>query len=104
MYTYVVDCSSEAFLAILLMVSWMKQPPPFSDRVYDVLEFFAGCGHISRLSVASGWHALVHDCIYDKCHDQQNNSMDMNTAAGYLCLGMQIDDGFSVPYGMIPYN
>ena len=90
--------SSEAFLAILLMLSWMQQPPPFSDRVYDVLEFFAGCGHISRLSVAAGWHALVHDCIYDKCHEGQNNSMDMNTAAGYLCLGMQSQWVFTMLY------
>ena len=76
-------------MALLLMTTWLRKPPPFANKTYDVVELFAGKGRIGRLAAAAGWHALVHDLEYDRfaqAAPDQHNSMDMCGCAGYLLL------------------
>ena len=79
-----LPCSIEAFVALILLISWMK-PPTFADRAWDVVEFFAGTARVSRLATARGWQCLCHDWDYDRDHGPgKHNCMDMNGAAGYV--------------------
>ena len=70
-----------------MMASWMRSPPPFADKAYDLVELFAGTSRIARLARAAGWHTLIHDWDFDKPTDGSNNAMDMNGSAGFMMLG-----------------
>ena len=94
---YVIEASYtaclliKAFLAILLMLPFLTAGwPGFMNQTYEVIEFFAGAGRISRLAAAQGWRVLVHDIGYDREASAQGrkSSMDMVTSAGFLPLDM----------------
>ena len=79
----------KAFVAIVLMMSWME-PPPFGNRAFDMVELFSGQARICRLARLRGWHALCHDWDYDSCPTNKN-CMDMTGAAGFVypsCIGV----------------
>ena len=71
---------------MLLLATWLKKAPPFSERKWDVIELFAGTARIGRLAAAAGWFALVHDMSYDRT-GRPNNSMNLNTSAGFMIHG-----------------
>ena len=79
---------AEAFLALLLMLCWLQEPPAFMHRQYDIVEMFAGKGRICRLAEAAGYWALAHDLAYHKPKPGANNAMDINGKAGYLLLAL----------------
>ena len=60
--------------------------PGFRNRTWDLIEFFAGAGRVSRLAAAQGWHVLVHDIGYDREATAKGlkSSMDMVSSAGFL--------------------
>ena len=75
-------------MAILLLTSWITEPPPFSRKLYDIVEFFAGAARIARLAESRGWHSLAHDWDFDNGEKPgMHNSMDMCESGGFLSLG-----------------
>ena len=75
----------EAFLALLLMASWLREHPKFMNRHYDMIEFFAGRSRIGRLSEASGYFALAHELDLDTT-ESSSKCMDLNGSAGFMFL------------------
>ena len=45
---------AQAFLALLLVTSWMSETPDFMERCKDFIEISAGTARISRLAHAAG--------------------------------------------------
>ena len=78
----------KAFIATLLLITWMTKQPGFADKQIDVVEIFAGTGRISRLAAAAGWYTLVHDINFDRAarYRPGNNAMDLCSSAGYVPL------------------
>ena len=75
---------AQAFIAVLLLVSWMEPPPAMSATAYDCVELFAGKGRIARLARSRGWHSVCHDIAYDReAGPDQRNAMDINGSAGF---------------------
>ena len=82
--------STQAYLAILIMMCFMPAPT-FDDRIVDLVELFAGVARVSRLANARGWHCLCHDFLFDReAGTHRNNCMDINGAAGFVQLGMTL--------------
>ena len=83
----------QAFVAIILMASWMD--PGFgNNRSFDVVELFAGKARVARLASARGWYAICHDWDYDDDyqHDAagRHNAMDLCGSAGFLHLDLTV--------------
>ena len=59
-----------------------------SGHEYEVLEFYAGAARLAKLAQARGKNAAAMDFLYDTKGDNhtKNNSMDMNTSAGFTFL------------------
>ena len=76
---------SKAFLAILLMASWIEAPS-FMGRCNDVIELFAGTARVCRVAQAAGHYAIAHDMLFDKSGSARS-AMDMNGSGGFSLLG-----------------
>ena len=59
-----------------------------SGHEYEVLEFYAGKARLAKLAKALGKNSAAMDFVYDTKGDNstKNNSMDMNTSAGFTFL------------------
>ena len=92
----------QAFVAVLLLASWMAVPDDFAPQQLDILELFAGRARIARLAEVAGYAAMIHDIAYDKTAFSSEPSkskrkkqtgkscMDLNTSAGYASLVLPI--------------
>ena len=74
----------QAFLAIILLCSWLTTTPQFMCRYNDVIELFSGTGRICQLALAAGYFAIAHDRDYDPHGGPEGSCMDLNKDAGYL--------------------
>ena len=76
----------KAFIAIVLMASWLSVAPGFMCKHTDLIELFAGCGRICRLAESAGYFSLAHDMLLDKS-GKKKSCMDINKSAGFTPLG-----------------
>lgn len=55
---------------------------------FEFLEFYAGAARLAKIAAMMGRRAAAMDKLYDKVGDniKKNNSMDMNTNAGFMSL------------------
>ncbi|CAE7204089.1 unnamed protein product [Symbiodinium microadriaticum] len=61
-----VDPFLKAFVAILLMLSWMDVEPPFGGRAVDLVELFAGKGRITSVLLVLLAHVLGNTWIIEQ--------------------------------------
>lgn len=76
----------EVLIFLVLMVSWMEDPPEVQSE-YEVLEFFAGVGRIAQLSEKVGMKSVAYDIDYGNPRAKQTgkrSSMDLNSSAGLV--------------------
>ena len=84
--TLVHPAPHEVLILLVLLVSWMEDPPEVQSE-YDVLEFFAGVGRIARLSEKVGMKSVAYDIDYGNSRAKQSgkrSAMDLNSSAGLV--------------------
>ena len=96
----------EAFLLVILLLSWQSFFDLQRSREYEVVEYFAGCARISRMAAGLGYRSAAMDLVYDnpkyfegvpasegskptwkKMETQLRSPMDLTTAGGFTQLG-----------------
>lgn len=76
----------KVFIIIVLLAGHLGMVDMNSN--YEVLEYYAGAARLAKISSSFGVKTAAMDIIYDLEGDNKtkNNSMDMNTSAGFLPL------------------
>ena len=94
----------KVFILTILLLSWQSFFDLDKSSQYDIVEYYAGIGRISRLGAAYGYTAGAFDVVYDfpeftesmpgpkktKFRKYQTNkrcAMDLTTSSGFMFLG-----------------
>ena len=82
----VPPCEVKVFIIIVLLAGHLGMVDTNSN--YEILEFYAGAARLAKIASSFGVETAAMDIIYDVEGDNRtkNNSMDMNTCAGFLPL------------------
>ena len=88
---------SKVYVLLVLMTSWLDGVK-LSGK-FDVIEYFAGVGRITRLASARKYQTAAFDLGYgapkSSGHRRKRNfkkkpsCMDINGSAGFVCLFLQ---------------
>ena len=58
-----------------------------ASQEYDILEFFAGVGNLTKQALASGYSALRFDILDNpNLGGRKSNYMDLNSVSGFAFL------------------
>lgn len=88
----------------ILLISWQSFFDLDKSSQYDIVEYYAGVGRISRLGAAYGYTTAAFDVVYDfpefaesmpepkknkyrKYQSNKKTAMDLTTSPGFLFLG-----------------
>lgn len=94
----------KVFILTILLLSWQSFIDLDKSSQYDIVEYYAGIGRISRLGAAYGYTTGAFDVVYDfpeftesmpgpkkkKYRKHQTNkktAMDLTTSSGFMLLG-----------------
>ena len=78
-------------MAIIMMMTWLEpMPASFTEGPgFDIIEFYAGRGRISRIGRAVGFQAVTADLIYDKPENPQKSALNLCGSAGFAPPGLE---------------
>lgn len=96
---------AEAFILLILLLSWQSFYNEDQSKEYQVVEYFAGVARIARMSSAFGYSACAFDVVFDdpKYYEsfpttpetkmklkktRETSAMDLTSCPGFTLLGI----------------